>query len=314
MLVAVPCAGADCLLLLDGADGSERGRIPVGAHPVHLADVAGAVFVATMGERSISVVAEGDVSRVDVGTLGPSHFGVTDDGRVLVPCTGGDSLAIVDREALALADRVGVGAEPHDVAVHDGLAFVGSRADGTVAVVDPAAGRPLETIDLGDGARIQGVDAGFGAVYAVDQAGGRVARVTEDGVSAVAAVGANPYEATIDARHLFVPGRDDGSVTELDPALSDRRTHDVGGRPLGIVPADGDPWVLNRERPLLRSLSGERTFDLPAPAFAGAAIPGTDDLVITHYDDDRVSRISPKEAGTVWTVDTPAEPFEPLAI
>ncbi|RCU44340.1 hypothetical protein DU504_16375 [Haloplanus salinus] len=37
--------------------------------------------------------------------------------------------------------------------------FVGSRVDGTVSVVDPVAGHLRRTIDLGDGARIQGVDA-----------------------------------------------------------------------------------------------------------------------------------------------------------
>ena len=314
MLVAVPCAGADCVLLLDGTDGSEQGRIPVGAHPVHLEAVDGAVFVATMGERAISVIEDGEVSRIDLGTLGPSHFGVTDDGLVLVPCTGGDTLAIVDRDTLTLVDRIGVGAEPHDVAVHDGLAFVGSRVEGTVSVVDPAAGRLRRTIDLGDGARIQGVDSGFGAVYAVDQTGGRVAQVTESGLSAVATVGTNPYEATIGDGRLFVPGRDDGTVTELEPDLSGRQRHEIEGRPWGVVMLDGEPLVLDRDRAVLHSLDDDRLVDIPAPAFAGAVTREGTVLVLTHYDDDRVSLVAPTESETVWTVTSPAEPFEPLLI
>ncbi|WP_251328457.1 hypothetical protein [Haloplanus pelagicus] len=314
MLVAVPCAGADCVLLLDGGDGSERGRIPVGSHPVHLATVDGTVFVATMGERAVAAIRDGGVARIDLGVLGPSHFAVTDDGRLLVPCTGGDALAVVDCEALRLVDRVGVGAEPHDVAVRDGLAFVGSRAEGTVSVVDPAAGRLRRTVDLGTEARIQGVDAGAGAVYAVDQAGGRIARVTESGRSAVAPVGTNPYEATVATGRLFVPGRDDGTVTELDPRLSDRTRHDVGGRPWAVVAADGTPWVLDRERAVLHSLADDQRVDLPAPAFAGAAIPETGRLVVAHYDHDRVSLIDPDGSGTVWTVETPAEPFDPSLV
>lgn len=314
MLVAVPCAGADCVLLLDGSDGSELGRIPVGSHPVHLAEVDGAVLVATMGERAISVIEGGDVSRISLGTLGPSHFGITDDGRVLVPCTGGDTLAIVDPDELTLVDRIGVGAEPHDVSVHDGLAFVGSRVDGTVSVVDPIAGHLRRTIDLGDGARIQGVDAGFDAVYAIDQAGGRITSVTGSGVESVATVGANPYEATIGEGRLFVPGRDDGTVTVLDPDLSSQLSHEVGGRPWTVVMLNGDPWVLNRERAVLHALDDGSLVDVPAPAFAGAANPASDSLVVTHYDDDRVSLVAPTESETVWTVETPAEPFDPSLI
>jgi outer membrane protein assembly factor BamB len=76
-----------------------------------------------------------------------------------------------------------IGAEPHDVAVHAGRAFVGSRADGTVTVVDPATVEA--THDLAADARILGVEAAAEDVYvshyddaavsAVDLAAGRVA-------------------------------------------------------------------------------------------------------------------------------------------
>lgn len=314
MLVAVPCAGADCVVLLDGSDGHERGQIPVGAHPVHLAAVDGAVFVATMGDRGVSVVEDGTVTRVDIGVLGPSHFAVTDDGLVLVPCTAGDTLAVVDRASLTLVDRVGVGAEPHDVAVHDGLAYVGSRGDGVVSVVDPAAGQVRRTIAVGRDARIQGVDAGLDAVYAVDQAGGQVVRVSETEVTARADVGANPYEATVGPERLFVAGRDDGTVTSLGPALDDRVRHDVGGQPTDVVVVDGTPWILDRAHARLRGLGSAEPIPLPAPAFAGCVATTGDAVVVTHYDDDRVSLVSVADRETVWTTETPDEPFEPLVL
>jgi DNA-binding beta-propeller fold protein YncE len=192
--------------------------------------------------------------------------------------------------------------------------FVGSRVDGTVSVVDPVARHLRRTIDLGDGARIQGVDAGFDAVYAIDQAGGRIASVTESGVASVATVGSNPYEATIGEGRLFVPGRDDGTVTVLDPELSSQQRHEVGGRPWAVVILNGNPWVLDRERAVLLSLEDGTLADVPAPAFAGAVSPESDTLVVTHYDDDRVSLVAPAESETVWTVETPAEPFDPLVI
>lgn len=314
MLVAIPCAGADCLYLVDAADGTDLGRIDVGSHPVHLEAVAGAVFVATMGERSVTVVEDGDVVRVETGTLGPSHFAVSTGGRVLVPCTGGDSLAVVDRETLTLVDRIGVGREPHDVAVHAGLAFVGSRADGTISVVDPEAGRLVRTIDLGTDARVQGVDAGFDAVYAVDQADGRVFRLEPTGVTATAAVGRNPYEAVVGNERLFVAGRDDGSVTVLPPDLSRTESVDVGGRPTSILPAGERTWILDRERPTLRTIDGRREIPLPAPGFAGRLRADTGDVVVGHYDDDRVSLVSTSDSRTVWSVRTPERPFEPIVL
>ena len=108
MLGAVPCSDDDCLLLLDAADGVEQGRVGVGDHPVHLAVANGRTFVATMGDRAVSVIADGEVSRVETGVLGPSHFATTDAGDVLVPCTGGDALAIIDTARLELRARVGV--------------------------------------------------------------------------------------------------------------------------------------------------------------------------------------------------------------
>jgi hypothetical protein len=337
MLVAVPCSDDDCVILLDTADGTERGRIGVGDHPVHLAVVGDRTFVATMGDRAVSVVADGAVHRVETGVLGPSHFATTDEGDVLVPCTGGDALAIVDPERLALRARVGVGAEPHDVAVREGLAFVGSRADGSVTVVDPAAATVEATHDLAADARIQGVEAAAEGVYAVDQRHARLFRLTPEGVEGSVPVGANPYDAVLTDDRVLVAGRDDGTVTAVPrgsafgagvdgdreaAAGAESHVHDVGGRPNAVVLADGAAWVLDRERAQLRSLGGptvgdpsNRRIDLPHPTFAAAAAP-TDEAVlyVSHYDDAAVSAVD-LDAGRVrWTAETPAHPFEPAVV
>ena len=332
MLVAVPCSDDDCVILLDTADGTERGRIGVGDHPVHLAVVGDRTFVATMGDRAVSVVADGAVHRVETGVLGPSHFATTDEGDVLVPCTGGDALAIVDPERLALRARVGVGAEPHDVAVREGLAFVGSRADGSVTVVDPAAATVEATHDLAADARIQGVEAAAEGVYAVDQRHARLFRLTPEGVEGSVPVGANPYDAVLTDDRVLVAGRDDGTVTAVPRGRAfgagvddhgDRHVYDVGGRPNAVVLADGAAWVLDRERAQLQPLggstagdpSGRRRIDLPHPTFAAAAAP-TDEAVlyVSHYDDAAVSAVD-LDAGRVrWTAETPAHPFEPAVV
>lgn len=323
MLLAVPCSAADAVALFDAATGEKAGEVAVGAHPVHLATAAGRVLVATMGERSIDVIADGAVERVQTGVLGPSHFALVGD-RAFVPCTGGDAVAVVDLETLETRGRIAVGAEPHDAERLGDAVYVGSRGDGTVSVVDADTQSVRNRIDLtGDDmdqpARVQGITAAENGVYAVDQANAGVVRLESEEVAATASVGANPYEAVVADDRVFVPGRDDGTVTELSSDLSASTTHDVGGRPVDLTVRDGRVWVIDRDRPVVRSLEGE-TVELPHSGFAAA--DGADDsedldtarVYVSHYDDDAVSAVD-LAAGTVeWTAPTPERPFEPLVV
>lgn len=313
-LLAVPCSGADTLTLLDQGTGERVGDIAVGSHPVHLATVGEAVFVATMDERSVDVVVDGDVTRVRTGVLGPSHFATVGE-MVFVPCTGGDAVAVLDATEPALLDRIAVGGEPHDIVVHDDAVFVGSRADGTVSVIDPDAMAVRQTHSLGEDARVQGLASSAERVYAVDQRGERVVALNRDGVESVAQIGSNPYEVVVHEGTVYVPGRDDGTVTELTPNLGDRTVHEVGGRPVDVVAVDGERWVLDRDRPVLAALSGEPRIDLPAPAFAAAVHPdATDRVFLAHYDDDAVTAVDIGGRAVEWTADVPARPFEPLVV
>ncbi|WP_430505894.1 YncE family protein [Haloparvum sp. PAK95] len=320
MLLAVPCSAADAVALYDAADGTPAGEVAVGSHPVHLAAADGRVLVATMGERSVDVVADGAVERIETGVLGPSHFAVGAD-TAFVPCTGGDAVAVLDLETLDCTERVAVGAEPHDAELVDGTLYVGSRADGTVTVVDAETATVRTAVDLGtvDGtqARVQGLAAADDGVYAVDQANGRVAHIeagSTAGVAGVAAVGENPYEPVVDDGRVLVAGRDDGTVTELSRDLSTATTHDVGGTPTEVVTADEDAWVFDRDRAVVRSLGGDGV-ELPHPGFAAARDPDRPARVyVSHYDDDAISAVD-LDTGTVrWTADTPERPFEPLPV
>lgn len=317
MLLAVPCSEADCVALYEASDGSDAGRIAVGAHPVHLAAADGRVLVATMGERSIDVVTDAGVERVPTGVLGPSHFALSED-RAFVPCTGGDAVAVLDLESLDHVERVAVGAEPHDAETVDGAVYVGSRADGTVSVLDGETAAVRATVDVadatGDGARVQGLAAADGGVYAVDQSNGRVVLLDEDGVRAAADVGANPYEPVVDGDRVLVAGRDDGTVTELPRDLSTATTHEVGGRPFDVHAADGAAWVFDRDEAVARTLDGE-TLGLPHPGFAAVGDPQRAQRVyVSHYDDDAVSALDLGARSVEWTAATPARPFEPLVV
>lgn len=287
MLAAVPCQGSDAVALVDLETYEPRGSVPVGGHPVHAVAERGRLFVATMDERAVSVVdADGSVRTITTGVLGPSHFARA-AGRLFVSCTGGDAVAAIDPVALELVGRIHVGAEPHGIVAHDGLVYAGSRADGTISVFDPESLAVDATVEFDGGARIQDLDA-RDAVYAVDQAGARVGKLTPEGVCAVAPAGANPYEVTIDPDGaVYVPGRDDGTVHAYDPDLTNATVHDVGPGAADVEPLAGGRWVACAGEASLRSLDGA-SIDLPYPAYRLAAIDDAR-LVATHRADAAVS-------------------------
>ncbi|GAB7008331.1 YncE family protein [Halorubrum trueperi] len=336
-VVAVPCEGANVLALFALDTGEPLGEVPVGSHPVHATAHRGGTFVATMGERAVTAVApDGEVVRIETGVLGPSHFAVA-NGDLFISCSAGDALAVIDPERLTLLDRIGVGAEPHEVAVStDGRRlYAGSRRDGVVDVVDPAARERIGSIPIGANARVQGVaiapDGSRG--YAVDQRGARVVAfdtgrgrggggdAAEDGtrdagspatdaVVADAPVGADPYDLVATADRVFVPGRDDGTVHEFDPDLERVAIHDGFSRPVDLFELGSDRWVLDAGAARLRSLGGE-AIETPAPGLVATRVDPGDRparLVVSHYDDDLLSLVD-VESGTVWTVETPAYPF-----
>ncbi|MFC7324450.1 YncE family protein [Halorubrum rutilum] len=328
-VVAVPCEGDDVLALFALADGEPLGEVPVGSHPVHATTAAGRTFVATMGERAVTAVdPDGAVSRVETGVLGPTHF-ATANGELFVSCTAGDALAVVDPESRTLVTRIGVGAEPHEVAVapDGGRLYAGSRREGVVDVVDPVARERLGAVGVGPDARVQGVAVGPDGDrgYAVDQAGARIVAFDTDGglvrrdgagaptdepVLGEAAVGADPYDLVVTADRVFVPGRDDGVVHEFDRDLGVVAVHEGFDRPVDLFRIGGEWWVLDAAAPGLRSLLGA-VVETPAPGLVATRVG--DRLVVSHYDDDRVSLVD-VEAGPVWTAETGAYPFGSVVV
>mgnify|MGYP000300022951 CR=1 FL=1 len=324
-VVAVPCEGDDALALFALADGEPLGAVPVGSHPVHATTCGGRTFVATMGERAVTAVdPDGGVSRIETGVLGPSHF-ATANGELFVSCTAGDALAVVDPESLTLVARIAVGAEPHEVAVSpdEGRLYAGSRREGVVDVVDPAARERVGAVDVGADARVQGVAVGpeGDRGYAVDQAGARVvafdpAAVDETGAASdgpvlgEAPVGADPYDLVVGDDRVFVPGREDGVVNEFDRDLGLAAVHEGFDRPVELFRIGGERWVLDAAAAGLRSLAGA-VVDTPAPGLAATRVG--DRLVVSHYDDDRISLVDVSE-GPIWTAETGGYPFGSVVV
>lgn len=317
-VIAVPCEGADLLALFDD-DGTPLGEIAVGSHPVHATVIAGRVYVATMGERSITVVdRDGEVARIATGVLGPAHI-VSAGDRVLVPCTASDAVAVIDARRASLEGRVPTGAEPHDVAVIEGGAIAGSRTDGYLTLFDPISLAVKARLEVPDPAtaRLQGVDTPVGdahpsSAYVVDQGNDRVLLVGSDGVRAAANVGAEPYEATVTHRRAYVPARGTDTVHEFDPELTEAVVHDTATEPEGVVIVNGEPWVFHRGSPEIRTLGG-RSVSIPAPALAATGLPDGR-VLLSHYDDHAISLVDPASGDVAWTAETPEHPFGSVVV
>lgn len=321
MLAAVCCQGADTLVLLDVDSGEERGRVPVGSDPVHASVVDGRVLVATMGDRAVTVVdLDGSVRTVETGVLGPSHFATSSD-HIYVPCTAGDVVAVLDRAATTLVDRIPVGAEPHEIDIVDGIGFVGSRREGCVTVFDTASDVVRGQLSFEDGvqtSRIQGVEAirenERMIVYAIDQQNACIARFDLDdeqcdqlprAPAKSATVGSNPYELSIINERIYVPGRGDGTISELTRSLENVTVHDVGGRPTAVV--GFRRWIVDREIPRFRSLEGDE-IAVPYPSISAVSVDD-DRYLVSHYDDAAVSLVNVVTGQTEWTHSTPTNPF-----
>ncbi|ACM56849.1 YncE family protein [Halorubrum lacusprofundi] len=324
-VLAVPCEGDDLLALFALDTGERLGEVPVGSHPVHATTCRGRTVVATMGDRAVTAVdASGEVTQIETGVLGPSHFAAA-NGELYVSCSAGDALAVIDSERLTLVDRVAVGAEPHEVAVApDGdRLYSGSRREGVVDVVDTERHERIGAIDAGPDARVQGValspDGDRG--YAVDQRGARVVAFetgdnsgslsVEEPIHAEAAVGADPYDLVATGDRVFVPGRGDGVVHEFDRELDPIAVHDGFSRPVDVLEVADDWWVLDASAPRLRSLDGA-VVETSAPGLVATPVSGGR-IAISHYDDDRVSLVD-VESGTVWTAKSPAYPFGSVVV
>jgi len=306
-----------------------------GMAPDHATTLAEQTFVATMGERAVTAVdGGGEVTRVETGVLGPSHF-ATAAGELYVSCSAGDALAVIDPSDSTLVERISVGAEPHELAVgpDERRLYSGSRRTGAIDVVDTATHDRVGAVDVGSNARVQGVALGPNGRrgYAVDQRGGRVVAFAPSAAAngplegsdaehvdgrpgeawKAAPVGADPYDLVVTADRVFVPGRGDGTVHEFSSDLTLEAVHDGFSRPVDLFRASGRWWVLDGETARLRALDGT-VVDTPAPGLAAVPVGGGR-LVVSHYDDDRLSLVD-VNAGTVWTAECPAHPFSAVVV
>ncbi len=199
--------------------------------------------------------------------------------------------------------------------------------DGTASPTEPSAtGRLPGAGDAADietttirGTRISTGDTPVGLAIVADQPW--VTLVGDDAIQPVAAgaaaveVGAAPLRLQELDGDLWVSVFGDGRVVQVDPGRGEVVSSvRLGREPEGLAVAEGDLWVVDQARgALVRMERGTVTDRVPVgfgPRLAvDAALPdGSDGLWVGVYDEDRVVRVDPVDAGVAAAADVCAGP------
>jgi len=207
--------------------------IPVGNSPTAVAFGEGAVWVANADDRTVS-------------KLNPTSGHVDETIPVDVPARGlavgggalwlsdpvGNAVVRLDPRTNAVTGRVSVGSGPTAIAFRAGAVWVANNLDGTVSRIDAERAVVVDTVPVGIAPN--GITVAGDAVWVTDEVAGTLIRI--------------------------------------DPRSGAATRRPLGGRPKGLVYADGSLWVAmqpgdaGHRGGTLRLLTGELGFDVPDPA------------------------------------------------
>lgn len=111
------------------------------------------VLVTNWGEDTCSLVnvstAE-ELARIKTCSK-PYDVKIGPEGRyAYATCSGSSEIAVIDLQAMLVAERIGVGQSPRDIAItDDGRAMTANAGDGTISVVDLERGQELYEVEVG---------------------------------------------------------------------------------------------------------------------------------------------------------------------
>ena len=305
--------------------GSIAATVPVGARPVAITSGAGGLWVANFDDQSVTRVDMPSRQAVRTSPIGdaPTALAATKDAVWVTGGKGGVSeidprynrvastrslaapgffggstrptlfafglLWVVDPDGVVSRidpasgrklGSVGVGNDPSAIAAGAGSVWVTNSSDGTVTRVDPAS-LVSTTIPVGHGPAAVAVNPA--GVWIANAGDNTVVRVDPDtnAVAATTPVGDGPTAVVATSTALWVANGDDGTVMRLDPKSGTvQKTVHLGGRPDALATADGQVWVAIAPA-------------APRPAEAGGVAHVTTQFDVTSLDSGLGAGVSP---------------------
>ncbi|OBF89811.1 hypothetical protein A5790_17975 [Mycobacterium sp. 852002-51152_SCH6134967] len=211
---------------------------------------SGVLYVVNAGANTVSVIENGNTTRVTKIGKAPGAIAIGTNGRVYVANSGDNTVSVLNSNG-TLHRTISVGASPVSLAVgSDGKVYVANSGDNTVSVIDPTQNLSVRSVTgvgvnpvglaVGPDGRVYVASFGDDSVVILDPASNLAA-------STIVGVGGNPYGiAVLSDGTVYVTNPVDGTVTALTPDGSGytRDTFGVGGSPFTIATSSsGDVYV-----------------------------------------------------------------------
>jgi YVTN family beta-propeller protein len=246
--------GADAVGVFRTTDGKPVSQAPIGKPPSAVATGAGAVWVASADDNSVSRVdpkTNTVKQTIPVGD-GPSGIAVG-GGFVWVANSLSTSVSQIDPRANggsgAVVKVIQIGGRPAGIAFGQGGVWVADASNRSVRRIDSRTSRPGTAFPVDMGA--DAVAVGAGSVWVASQSAGRVTRLDPaSGNEQTVNVGNGPSAITVGGGSVWVANGLDGTVSRIDPqSNSVSSTIPVGAGPNGVAvtPDAGSVWVSNEQ-------------------------------------------------------------------
>ena len=239
--------------ILDPDDGRVVTDVPVGIRPGGLAVGAGSVWVANLGDNTVTEISarsrrvRGTVSAgiaVDGLGAGPSGVWVADSSRSLARVLDPDFRTVARSVRLDPAKGDPQEARPMAVTA-DAVWIAGSGRE--ITRLDPDSARTVATIPSGNGP--SGIAVGAGSVWVSDSADGTVTRIDPrtNQIAATVPVGEGASGIAVGTGGVWVTVPLEDRVKRVDPASNAvTDTVRVGGAPGALAIGAGAVWVTSR--------------------------------------------------------------------
>ena len=234
---------ANALGLIDANGRRIGGEIPLDAAPTSVARGAGALWVTSSADDSVSRIDPATRSvrqTIPVGS-GPNGIAVC-AGAVWVANNLDGTVSRIDPATNTEVDKIAVGNGPTAVACGAGSVWVTNSSDRTVSRIDPERDRVVRTIETDAVGR--GIAVGAGSIWVTDESSRRVMRIDPETESVeTIPVGNGPTGIAFGQRAVWVANALDGTVSRIDPDTDAVATLTVAGGPGAVAVDRGAVWV-----------------------------------------------------------------------
>jgi DNA-binding beta-propeller fold protein YncE len=298
---AAAVVAALLLLLLGGGGVSVSAPVPVGRGPLRIATGAGAVWVTSAADGTLTRIdpetlrRSGPALRLGAGISGVAAGG----GSVWVSSPGTGRVLRIDPQSGDVLARIDVPGRPGAILFAGGRVWVADDAGSGVTAINPG-GRVVRRGIAPHAAPLR-LAAGAGAVWASSASTGSVRRIDLDSLSAgdPIRVGRGPAGVTVGGGFVWVANSRSATVSRVDPSIQALigAPIPVEGRPGGVDAGTKVVWVANVSDGTLIRLdlqSGEPVGDPigvgPEP---GAVTVGGRAVWVANNGDGTITRVEP---------------------